>query len=229
LEPLSYTRLMFLGHFAVGLAAKKLTPYTSLGTLVVAAQLVDLIWPTFLLLGIERVRIDPGNTAVTPLAFEHYPWTHSLAMSVVWAASFAALYGFFRRYPRGAWVVASAVLSHWLLDFLTHRPDLPIAPGFEREVGLGLWHSVRVTVAVELAMFAGGVWLYARSTEAVDRLGTYVLGGFVAALLLIYAANLLGPPPPSARAIAMAGHAQWVLVLWAMWIDRHRVAIRQWQ
>jgi membrane-bound metal-dependent hydrolase YbcI (DUF457 family) len=219
---------MFLGHFALGLAAKKLTPYTSLGTLVVAVQLLDLIWPTFLLLGIERVRVDPGNTAVTPLAFDHYPWTHSLALSVVWAAAFAALYAFFRRYPRGALVAGLGVVSHWVLDFVSHRPDLPLAPGLTGRFGLGLWHSVPLTVAVEASLFACGVWLYARSTEPSDRLGTWALAGFAIALPIIYAASLFGPPPPSARAVAIAGQAQWLLVFWALWIDRHRRAVRQW-
>jgi hypothetical protein len=219
---------MFLGHFALGLAAKKLTPYTSLGTLVVAVQLLDLMWPTFLLLGIERVRVDPGNTAVTPLAFDHYPWTHSLALSVVWAAAFAALYAFFRRYPRGALVAGLGVVSHWVLDFVSHRPDLPLAPGLTGRFGLGLWHSVPLTVAVEASLFACGVWLYARSTEPSDRLGTWALAGFAIALPIIYAASLFGPPPPSARAVAIAGQAQWLLVLWALWIDRHRRAVRQW-
>src|SRR5918994_6210600 len=99
-----HCRPMFIGHFAAGFAAKKFTPYTSLGTLIVACQLLDLVWPTFLMLGIERVRVDPGNTAMTPLDFEHYPWTHSLAMSLVWALVVGGAYAFFRRYSRAAWV-----------------------------------------------------------------------------------------------------------------------------
>ena len=174
---------MFVGHFAVGLAAKRLTPYTSLGTLVVAVQLLDLIWPTFLMLGIERVRIDPANTAVTPLAFEYYPWTHSLLMSVVWAGALAAVYGLFRRYSRGARVVALAVVSHWLLDFVVHRPDLPLVPGLSHVVGLGLWRSVTATTALELSMLAGGLWMYVRSTEPADRIGSYALVGFTLALV----------------------------------------------
>ena len=219
---------MFVGHFAVGLAAKRLTPYTSLGTLVVAVQLLDLIWPTFLMLGIERVRIDPGNTAVTPLAFEYYPWTHSLLMSVVWAGALAAVYGLFRRYSRGARVVALAVVSHWLLDFVVHRPDLPLVPGLSHVVGLGLWRSVTATTALELSMLAGGLWMYVRSTEPADRIGSYALVGFTLALITIHVANLLGPPPPSADAVARVGQAQWLLVAWAVWIDRHRMAVRQW-
>jgi hypothetical protein len=220
---------VFIGHFGAGLAAKRFTPYTSLGTLVVAVQLLDLIWPTFLMLGIERVRIDPGNTRVTPLAFEYYPWTHSLAMAVTWALLAAAGYAVLRRQSRGTWVIAAAVLSHWVLDFVTHRPDLPLWPPHGPLVGLGLWNSVAGTVVAEALLFSAGLWLYATHTEPLDRLGRYALAAFAVVLPLIYAANLLGPPPPSAEAIAVAGQAQWLLVAWAMWIDRHRVAIRQWR
>jgi membrane-bound metal-dependent hydrolase YbcI (DUF457 family) len=220
---------VFIGHFGAGLAAKRFTPYTSLGTLVVAVQLLDLIWPTFLMLGIERVRIDPGNTRVTPLAFDYYPWTHSLAMAVVWAALAMLAYTVLRRPGRGAWIVAAAVLSHWVLDFVTHRPDLPLWPPHGPLVGLGLWNSLAGTVAAESLSFALGVWLYATHTEASDRVGRYALLAFAFVLPLIYAANLLGPPPPSADAIAVLAQTQWLLVVWAMWIDRHRVAVRQWR
>ena len=83
---------MFIGHFAVALAAKRAAPRASLGWLVVACQLPDLIWPVLLLAGIERARIEPGNTAFTPLAFDHYPWSHSLLLVVIWGAALAALY-----------------------------------------------------------------------------------------------------------------------------------------
>jgi membrane-bound metal-dependent hydrolase YbcI (DUF457 family) len=220
---------MFLGHFAVGLAAKRLTPYTSLGSLVVAVQFLDLLWPVFLLLGIERVRIDPGNTLLTPLAFEHYPWTHSLAMALLWGAAFGGLYLLFRRYPRGAWVLALGVCSHWVLDVVVHRPDLPLVPGLHTRLGLGLWNNPTGTIALEVSLFAAGVWLYARSTEPVDAVGTYSLSAFTAALLAIYGAALFGPVPPGSDAVAYAGLAQWLLVAWALWVDRHRVAVRQWQ
>jgi hypothetical protein len=220
---------MFLGHYAIGLAAKKLTPYTSLGTLVAAVLLLDLLWPVFLLLGVERVELDPGNTVLTPLAFEHYPWTHSLLMALVWAAAFAAVYLLFRRYPRGAWMIGIGVISHWLLDLVVHRPDLPIAPGLNARFGLGLWNHAPATVAIEAALFAAGLWLYVRSTEPVDNLGTYGLGAFAVALVAIYGAVLFGPPPPSIDAVAFTGLAQWLLVACALWVDRHRVAVRQWQ
>jgi len=218
---------VFLGHYALGFGAKKLTPYTSLGTLLLAAELVDLIWPSFLMLGIETVRIAPGITRVTPLDFTSYPWTHSLVMGAVWAGLFAALYAFFRRYPRGAMVLAALVLSHWLLDVISHRPDLPIWPGGPR-IGLGLWYSLPATLVVEGLLFSLGIWIYATNTEAVDAVGRYGFPAFVITLAAVYLASVFGPPPPSASAIAVFGQGQWLLVMWGYWLDRHRVAIRQW-
>ena len=220
---------MFLGHYGAGLAAKKLTPYTSLGTLTVAVLWLDLLWPTLVLLGIERVRVDPGNTVVTPLAFEYYPWSHSLVMAVAWASLIGGVYAFFRRYPRGAWVVALAVVSHWVLDLVVHRPDLPLWPPDGPTVGLAVWNSLPGTLTLELALFAAGLWVYSRNTEPTDAIGRHALTAFALTLLLIYAANLMAPPPPHAITVAWAGQAQWLLVVWTMWIDRHRVAIRQWR
>lgn len=219
---------MFLGHFAVGLAAKKFTPYTSLGTLLLSAQLLDLIWPTLLLMGTERVLIAPGDTAVTPLHFVSYPWSHSLVMAAVWAALFAGLYMLIRRYPRGAVAACGLVLSHWVLDLIAHRPDLPLWPIGGPVVGLGLWHSLPATVAVEGLMFALGLYLYKTNTEPVDAVGSYAFVAFAISLIGIYAASLLGPLPPDETTVAYIGHAQWVLVAWGYWLDRHRVAIRQW-
>jgi membrane-bound metal-dependent hydrolase YbcI (DUF457 family) len=219
---------VFLGHYALGFGAKKLTPYTSLGTLLLAAELVDLIWPTFLMLGIETVRVVPGITAVTPLEFTSYPWTHSLVMGVVWAALFAALYSFFRRYPRGAMVLAALVLSHWVLDVVSHRADMPIWPGGGPKIGLGLWYYLPATLVVEGLMFALGIWVYATNTEPVDTIGRYSFTAFVIALAAMYLSNVFGPPPPSVSAIATLAQGQWILIAWGYWLDRHRVAIRQW-
>ena len=212
---------MFLGHFGVGLAAKPLAPKASLGTLFLAAQLIDLLWPTLLMLGLERVRIAPGNTLVTPLDFEHYPISHSLAAVLVWALAFGVLYQLMRRYPRGAIVAGALVVSHWLLDLLMHRPDLPLYPGSAR-FGLGLWNSMAATLVLELALFSAGLWLYLRATRALDRTGNWALWALVAFLLLIFAGNLFGPPPERVMDIAIVGHAQWLLIFWGYWIDRHR-------
>ena len=148
---------MFIGHFAVGFAAKRLAPETSLGWLIAAPELVDMLWPGFLALGWEEVRIEPGNTAFTPLDFVSYPWTHSLVMSIVWAIVFGGIYYMRSDDRRGALVIGGAVLSHWVLDVLTHRPDMPIAPGLATRIGLGLWDSVITTIVVEGGMFLAGV------------------------------------------------------------------------
>ncbi|HEX6361785.1 MAG TPA: hypothetical protein VFZ93_02430, partial [Albitalea sp.] len=128
---------MFIGHFGVGFAAKRVAPAVSLGTLFLAAQFIDLLWPTLLLAGVERVEIRPG--ANPPLAFVHYPVSHSLVAVLGWAALIGGLHFGLRRRLRAALVVGAAVLSHWVLDLLVHEPDLPLAPGAAR-VGLGLWH-----------------------------------------------------------------------------------------
>ncbi len=213
---------MFLGHFAVGFAAKKAAPRVSLGTLFIAVQLQDLLWPLFLLLGLEHVRIDPGNTAVTPLDFYDYPITHSLVGALILAALFGGGYWLLRRDARPALVLSLAAFSHWLLDLLTHRPDLPLTYGGEMKFGLGLWNSVAATVAVELAMFAAGVLIYTGATRTKTKAGRYGLAALVAILLAIYAANIIGPPPPGVEMIAVAGNAMWLFVLAAWWIDRNR-------
>src|SRR5512140_1648735 len=204
---------MFIGHFALGLAAKRAAPRTSLGTLFAAAQLIDLVWPLMVLAGLETVRIDPGNTAFMPLDFVSYPWTHSLLMVAVWAVAFALVYRARTGYGRGAWIVGALVVSHWLLDLVVHRPDLPLAPGGPK-VGLGLWNSVAATVAVEGALFVAGVWLYATGTAARNRRGRIALWSLVAFLVLVYAGNELGPPPPGPRAIGWAGLLMWLFVPW---------------
>jgi len=214
---------MFIGHFAAGLAAKRLAPRTSLGTLLAAAQLLDLVWPALVLAGVERVRIAPGDTAFTPLAFEHYPWTHSLLMVAAWALAFALAYRARTGYGRGAAVVGGLVLSHWVLDLVVHRPDLPLAPGAP-VVGFGLWNSVAGTLAVEGALFAAGVLVYATGTRARNRTGAVALWALVAFLVVVYAANATSPPPPGAEAVGAAGLLMWLFVPWGAWIDRNRAA-----
>ena len=215
---------MFIGHFAIGFGAKAAAPRVSLGALFFAVQFVDLLWPSLLLLGLERVEIQPGITAVTPLDFVHYPISHSLLMAGVWALAIGGLYYLLRKEPRGAWVLAACVASHWLLDLIVHRPDLSLAFGEGPKFGLGLWNSVVGTVVVEILLFTAGLWLYLRHTKALKPVGVYALWGLVTFLLVIYGANLFGPPPPDVQSIAIAGHAQWLLVLWGYWVDQNRMA-----
>lgn len=211
---------MFIGHFGVGLAARRVAPTLSLGTAFLAAQWLDLLWPTFLLLGWETARIEPGATVVTPLVFEHYPLTHSLVAATGWGVLLGAVYAVLRRDARTGLVVGLLVVSHWVLDALVHVPDLPITPEGAARVGLGLWNSMAATLAVELPLFAAGVWLFARATWArLDTVGRWAFGALVAFLGLIHASNLLGPPPPNVATIAWVGQAQWLLVAWGYWVE----------
>ena len=217
---------MFIGHLGLAFAAKKVAPRPSLGTLALAAQLVDGVWPVFLLLGWEKVEIVPGITAVTPLLFASYPYTHSLAAGAVWALLLAGGYYLLRRDGVGAGWIAALVVSHWILDFISHRPDMPLWPGGPK-VGLGLWNSVPATLAVEFALFAGGIWLYLSATRARDRIGIWALAVFVTLLAVLYLAAVFGPPPPSVQMLAMSGLLGWLFVVWAYWIDRHREPVAE--
>ncbi len=213
---------MFIGHFAVGLGLKRFAPRVSLGTLFLAAQFIDLLWPSLLLLGLERVEIAPGITQVTPLDFTHYPISHSLLAVIGWALLFALVYFFLSRSHRAAIAIAAAVLSHWLLDLLTHRPDLPLYPGNSPHFGFGLWNSLAATLAVEIPIFALGIYLYLRCTTARDRVGSVGLWALLIFLLAVYLGNLFGEPPPNVTALAWVGQAQWLLIAWGYWVDRHR-------
>lgn len=212
---------MFLAHYGVALAAKRAAPRASLGVLVLAAQLADLVWPILLLLGVEDVRIAPGITAVTPLDFVHYPWTHSLLMVLAWSLLAAVGYRLATRDARGALVVGALVTSHWFLDLLVHRPDLPLVPGGETRLGLGLWHSVPATLLLEAAFLAVGVALYRSTTRPRSRAGAIVLWTFLAFLVVVYLATAFGAPPPDVRALALVGLSAWLLPLWAWWADRY--------
>jgi hypothetical protein len=216
---------VFIGHMAVGFASKRVAPKASLGVLMAAPMALDLLWPLFLLAGWEQVRVDPGNTAFTPLDFVSYPYTHSLAMSMVWGALFALIYWSITRYLTGAVVIGFGVVSHWILDLFTHRPDLPLYPGGTARLGLGLWNSAAGTIAVESVMFAAGVWLYASITRARDRAGSYGFWAFVAFVVLVYFANAFGAPPPSAEFVGKLSLAIWLIPLWTWWFDRHRGVI----
>lgn len=216
---------MFIGHMAVGFASKRVAPGASLGPLMAAPLTLDLLWPFFLMTRLEKVRIDPGNTVVTPLDFVSYPYSHSLTASAGWAVLFGLGYWAITRYATGALVISVGVISHWLFDALTHRADLPLFPVGSVRVGLGLWNSLPGTIAVEGVLFAAGVWLYASSTRARDRIGTYGFWAFVAFAAISYLANLFGPPPPNADFLAKFALSLWIFPLWAWWFDRHRQVV----
>jgi len=213
---------MFIGHYAVGFAAKRARPDVSLGTLFLAAQFADLLWPVLVLTGVERLDIRPGATPVNPFVFVRYPYSHSLLALAGWGVLFALAYRIAKKAPLSSCVLlAAVVVSHWVLDFASHLPDMPI--GFAGPfVGLGLWRSRAATIAVEVALFVAGIALYARATRARDRTGVVGLWSLVGFLLLMYSGSLAAPPPPNARAVAWGALAMVVLVFWAYRLDRHR-------
>lgn len=213
---------MFVGHYAVALVAKRVAPRASLGTLFFAAQFLDLLWPLLLLTNVEHVRIDPGNTTFTPLDFYDYPISHSLLMTLLWGAVIAVLYFAVRRRGATALVVGGVVVSHWVLDYLTHRADLPLTLGGPARVGLGLWYSVTWTMIVEGTMFVGAVIYYVRGFRSTDKYGHASFWTLKVLLAVFWLAAAFGPPPPSEDAIGSSALLLWLLVPWGYWIDRHR-------
>jgi hypothetical protein len=214
---------MFIGHYGVALAGKRLAPRTSLGTLFVAAQFLDILWPVMILFGWEHVRIIAGFTAVSPLDLYDYPLSHSLLLAALWSALFGGVYFAITRYRAGAWTVSALVLSHWFLDLIVHRPDLLLMPGAHRYFGFGLWNSRLATALVELPIYLAGVAIYARTTRSRDRIGRYGFWAMAVFFLLMGIGNLKGTPPPSVSAMVWTMMVGGVLfVAWAIWVDRHR-------
>ena len=213
---------MFIGHFGVALAAKKFAPKTSLATSIFAAEFVDLLWPVLLLLGVEHVVISPGIMRMSPLDFTDYPFTHSLLMSVVWAVVVGGIYFALQRYAIGAWVMGLAVLSHWFLDWLVHRPDLLLVPGGGHKFGMGLWNHPLAEVSVEIALFVLGTGMYVAQTRAKDGIGRYAFWLLIVFLFLGWISALRAGPPPSVTVLAWGALSMWLMLLWAWWADKHR-------
>jgi hypothetical protein len=213
---------MLAGHFAVAFAAKRLAPRVSLGALFVAAQLLDLLWPWFVIAGLERLSLAPAGS-VTPLVFDFFPWSHSLLLALAWALVAGGAYACLVRDLRGAWVIGALVLSHWLLDFVTHLPDLQLVPGNPARFGLGLWNYPLAALGLELAMLAVGAAFYLRGTRALRWAGSWGCWLLIAFIAAIQLANAFGPPPPGTMAVIWADLAMWLLVLWAWRSDHARV------
>jgi hypothetical protein len=212
---------MFIGHFGVALAAKRIAPKTSLGLLFFSAEFLDLIWPIFLLVGLEHVRIAPGITRMQPFDFYDYPYSHSLTMTLTWSLAVGLVYYFARRYLRGAWALAVLVASHWILDYVVHRPDLPLSL-HGAKVGLGLWNYPVPAVGMEVSLFAIGLWLYLSISRPRDPVGRYGFWSLMIFLFVGWAAALLAPPPASAHQLALGALGIWAVLPWAWWADSHR-------
>ena len=212
---------MLVGHFGVALAAKRVEPRISLGTLVLAAMLADFLYCAFLLAGIEHVQFTPQLGAANYITDFDVQISHSLLMDAIWASLFAAAYFLKRRYARGAWILFIAVLSHWLLDAVSLFE--PLAPGSSIHAGLGLWHSIPATVVVEGGFALIAVILYASITRPMKRIGVYAFWAFVVLLTFAWYNNITGPPPPGPVTAGIAGLIFFSLsVAWAYWMNRLR-------
>ena len=212
---------MLVGHLAVALGAKTAEPRVPLGAAVAAAFGLDLLWPILLLLGFETVRVHPGDTAFTNLAFDSYPWSHSLLFATVWSGLFMFVTRRLYRSWRVGAILGGLVLSHWVLDFITHRPDLPLWPGGPL-VGAGLWNSIAGTLLIEGSLLTFGVWLYLGSTTTRDATGRWALVALVVVTGLIWVTQPWSPAPPNAMAVAWGALILWLLPPWARAIEAHR-------
>jgi membrane-bound metal-dependent hydrolase YbcI (DUF457 family) len=208
---------MFIGHFAVGLLSKKNEKLPSLAMMFLAVQLLDLIWPILVLFGIETLAIDPGNTKLTHLNFEYYPYSHSLLAAFVWSLLLGTCYFFFSKNRGGSVILGGLVMSHWILDLITHRPDLPLSPFSETKVGLGLWNYPIIEITLEVLIFGLGAFLYFKSSNFKRKISFWLLIVF---LLIVHLMNLVGPPPPNTMAVAWSANLMWLIILWAWWIEK---------
>ena len=207
---------MFIGHFAVGIAGRRLTPRAGLGWWFASVAFLDVVWPVFVLLGLEHVAIVQSANPFLTLRFTDYPFSHSLVGAAAWAAIFAGAWRLVKRRADGAWLLAAGVLSHWVLDVVSHLPDMPVLPRGPY-IGFGLWRSVALTIVVETAMFVAAIVFYARRGRA--RLAFWILVGV---LYVLYAVSVFSPPPPTVAAVAWTAIVGWLFIPWAWWADLPR-------
>jgi hypothetical protein len=215
---------MFVGHYGPSFAIKSLRPATPLWVLFIAVQLVDVAWGVLILLGVERARIVPGITASNPLDLYYMPYTHSLVAAIFWSVAVALFVWLFPRVATRAaavWV-GVAVFSHWVLDLLVHRPDLPVYDD-TMKVGLGLWNYPAVALALEAGLLFGGMILYLRETEPINAIGRVGLPVFGVVMLAIQSYIFFGPPPASPAAAAITALVSYVVfAALAEWLARQR-------
>ena len=215
---------MFIGHFGLSFAAKKAAPKVSLGTLFIATQFVDILWPFMLIFHVEKVAIVPGYTKTNPLDFLYYPYTHSLLMGVVWGLVVGGIYWLFKRDTRGTVVIGLCVLSHWFLDLIVHATDLPLSPFGDSKVGFGLWNNVIATLIVELVIFAVGTYIYATFTKAKNKTGKWAFWVLATLLVLVQISNTFGPAPSGEVMNLFVSFTTLMAILIALayWADKNR-------
>jgi len=212
---------MLVGHLALGLVAKRIEPKISLGAWMLAVLLADLLCFAFLIAGVEHFDAEPGVTSGRIVARNiYFVYSHSLLMNAIWAVLFATAYFLWRRYQPGAWLLLAAVLSHWLLDFVSHNPDMPLAPGTSAVYGLGLWNSIPATLIVEGGFWLLAITLYIRATRPKKRVGIYAFWPVIAFLTLAWYGNItrgVDPDPVKAGINGLIFFS--LVVIWAYWMN----------
>ena len=218
---------MFLGHYGIAFAAKKAAPKVSLGVFFFAAQFADILWPTFLVSHVERFALKPGISVVSPYDFIYYPWSHSLLMDLFWGLLLGLIYYSITRSRRGAWMVGLVVVSHWLLDFVVHIQDLPLAPFSTAKFGLGGWNSIAFTIAAEAVLFFGGLFIYLKNTKPTRATGSWVLGLLVILLTLLYFGTTFSRSQESPLIVLffVFMFLQAVVISLATWADKNRISV----
>ena len=215
---------MFVGHYGPSFAIKAIRPAIPLWGLFIAVQLVDVAWAMLVILGIEKVRIVPGITAANPLDLYYMPYTHSLVAGVLWAVAALVLckpLRGVRNWSGAAWIGA-AVFSHWVLDWLVHRPDLPLYDN-TMKVGLGIWNYPAIALSLEALLLFGSMIMYLRRTKAINARGRFGPAAFGILMLAIQGYVFFGPPPTSAGAAAIGALVAYVVfAAVARWLDRQR-------
>lgn len=216
---------MFIGHYGPAYAIKRWQPAIPIFSLFIAVQLVDVAWALLVLLGIEKVRIVPGITASNPLDLYYMPYTHSLLAAIVWSAVGGLVYALLkgqRRSVRIGIAFGIAVASHWILDLLVHRPDLPLYDDTAK-VGLGLWNFPALALALECGSVIAGLLLYLQGNHARDAIGRIGPWLFVVALVGLQAMLFFGKPPETPSEVAITAFLSYFLIAaCAAWLDRHR-------
>jgi len=215
---------MFIGHFGLSFAAKKAAPKVSLGTLFLATQFVDILWPFLLVFHVEKVAVVQGYTKTNPFDFLYFPYTHSLLMGIVWGAIVGGIYWLFKRDIRGTVVIGLCVLSHWFLDLIVHTVDLPLTPFGDYKVGFGLWNHVAITLILEFAILLTGAYIYATVTKAKNKVGKWMLWTLLILLSVVQISNTFGPAPTDSIMTLFVSFVTLMAIILgiAYWVDRNR-------
>lgn len=212
---------MLVGHVAVGLVSKRIEPRLSLGTCLLAPLLADLLLFVFVIAGVEQIEFGSGSGAAQFLHAVNIGYSHSLLMGLVWAAVLAGTYYALRHNRRAASILVAAVLSHWVLDVISHQRDMPLAPGVSTLLGLGLWSSIPATLAIEGGFWIAALVVYARMPARRRWLWWIILSAGAILLTLAWIGNISGPPPPNPRIAPLSSLIFFALVVaWGYWLNR---------